>query len=211
MPKKELFQKLYLAELRSRLASVSLGELLLILKNVVLPAGKLREHKDNYALVAYAQKTWAFIYLDIYGEEALSLSELLSAIRQCQRSKLKLIKVFVPGELAFSPKELTFLPAEIDLDLYFGERFWSLLAATSLAPKVTMLRARVASTPKRLQVIKQQILKKRRQRGYLIYGVCLLVMASLQLGNFYLNVVSGLFLLFLAFLVGIQKGETAVK
>lgn len=217
--KKACFQRVAVREYQKRLEKLAPDVLLSLLQDELSRKFEINDLKVNNGLLEgrFLGEKIAVAYLHAHGEEIVTKREVLAVLRKCLQHGFTQVRIFSNGDFVNNLWDLTHYH-ELNLRLYNGDKLQYLLKNTFLFPSVSQIREiislEMSKRRQKLSLIKMEITKKKKYTGYLFYSVLLFLMAWLNLGVVYLNLIAGLILLGLAltnFLQSLRVRETELE
>ncbi|MFA6662561.1 MAG: hypothetical protein WCS56_05965 [Bacilli bacterium] len=201
--KKACFQKIADREYNKRVEKTSPDTLLGILNEEISKKFRISHLQLNNGMLEgrLLGEKIVVAYLDVHGEDIVTRREVLSVIRESIRRGILQIRIFTNGDFNADVSNLE-KRYELNLRLYNGDMLQYLLKNTYLFPSVSQIKeiinTEMYKRQRKVAILKNEIMKKKKYSGYLFYSLLLLLMAKLGRGAEYLNIIAGLILLFFA-------------
>lgn len=200
MEKKNLEQKcrknLASSEFRKRLDKAGWEDILKAISEKVSEKYQVQDLKieENRLQGFYKGQAIALYYCAMEEDERVETREIISIIKKCRRDGINDIRVFTNNEFSNKAQKLG-ERFDLNLVLYDGKSLKELLRETGYIPSEAEIDSLIIHESekriKRIALIKEQALKGEKYVTYFIYGTLLMVMAWLEIGIMYLNLIFG--------------------
>ena len=203
---KECRSILSLREYNARLEQSSRHDVLKMLQEKIAasyPVSKLALSGNNVLEGEYNNEKIAvyFIYPDEDG--FVETKDIIAILRESRQKSIKVVRVFTAGQ--YSNKAFSLAERYgIDLKLNDGHILKNFLKGSVLIPTKeevdTIIKLEIQKRKRRTEIIRKQMLQRKKTGDYLFYSGILFVIVWLEIGAVYWNLIFAFILLALAVL-----------
>lgn len=176
----------------------------------------LKEERDTLQC-KYNDALLAVIYRFIPYDEVMETKDVMYILRDCRQEGIMQVRLFTNGDFSEKTKTLGERYG-MDVRLYNGLQMKGFLQDTNLIPTNEevdyFIKRDMEKKQRKLSIIKNEVIRKKKTSIYLTYGLLLLFMAGLDIGIVYWNMLFGLILLsmaLLSFLIRRRRTEEEIS
>ncbi len=207
--------KLSSREYNARLEQCSQHDILKMLMEkieVSYPVLNMRITENNVLEGENKGKKIAVYYLYPGENGFMETKDIVGILRECGQNSINVVRIFTHGQ--YSNKAFSLAERYgIDLKLYDGDRLRAFLKDSILVPAQeeidTIIKQEIQKRKKRREIIRKQMLQRKKTGNYLLYSAILFSMAWFKIGAFYWNIVFALLLFGLAVSSFVLKKSSA--